>query len=35
MRERVALYGGTLEVGHRTDGFTVAASLPLTGTTLR
>jgi signal transduction histidine kinase len=33
MRERVGLYGGTLEVGHRTGGFTVAASLPLTGTT--
>jgi len=31
MRERVGLYGGTLEVGHRPDGFTVVASLPLTG----
>jgi signal transduction histidine kinase len=34
MRERVMVYGGTLEVGHRTDGFTVAASLPLTGPAL-
>jgi signal transduction histidine kinase len=34
MRERVALYGGMLEVGHRPDGFTVAASLPLTGSAL-
>jgi signal transduction histidine kinase len=34
MRERVTLYGGTLEVGRRPDRFTVAASLPLTGPTM-
>lgn len=29
MRERIALYGGTLEVGPRAGGFTAAATLPM------
>jgi signal transduction histidine kinase len=29
MRERVALYGGTLDAGHGDAGFTVHARLPV------